>query len=108
MPNALSIPDFVVVGGYYELDDGPEVILLASNKLSYVKLEEILRYPDEIFQNFRTREPDYDMYLTAKVYEYVMIRAKTYPEAWESLFKFWTPPKSKQKELDGRKQIGSA
>ena len=90
--NALTIPDFVVVGGQYELDNGPEVILLASKRLSYVELKEVLRYPDLMDRYDRfMRTPEYDMYLTAKVYEYVMVRAKTYPEAWQALFEMWSP-----------------
>jgi hypothetical protein len=105
--DAISIPDFVVVGGYYELEDGPEVILMASKSLTSVELIEQLRYPDEIFSHFRVLPLEYDMYLTAKMRDYVMIRAKSYPEAWAGLFAMWSPEPAKKREIDGRKQIGS-
>ena len=106
MQSAISIPDFVVVGGYYEFENGPEVILLASKSLTSAQLKEELRYPEDIYLHFRNdRPPDYDVSITAKARDYVMVRAKTYPEAWAGLFAMWSP-ETERRELDGRKQIG--
>ena len=105
--NPISIPDFVVVGGYYEMEDGPEVIMLASKSLTSVEMREELRFPDDIYVHFRNLPPEYDMYLTAKTRDYVMVRAKTYPEAWAGLFAMWSPEPAKRPQIDGRKQIGS-
>jgi hypothetical protein len=103
MNGPIPIPDFVVVGAQH---DG-WVILLASNKMSEVTLKEELRYPD-IFERYDrlAREPEYDIRLIAKVYEYVVVRARSYPEAWNELFKVWSPDLGSLQEISGRKEIG--
>jgi hypothetical protein len=104
--NALTIPDFVVVGGQYELDEGPEVILLASKNLKQIELTEILRNPERLYnRRYPYDIPQYDMYLTAQVRDYVMVRAKTYPEAWQALFQMWSPTPEPQREIQERKAI---
>ena len=106
---AFKIPDFVVVGGQYELDDGMWVILVASNKLSYAQIKEELRVPDQIFMDRWAREPEWDMFITAKVREYVMVRGRTYPEAWQALFDMWSPENLRHHLNSGKvkvKEIG--
>jgi uncharacterized membrane protein YkvA (DUF1232 family) len=97
-----SIPDFVVVGGH--VDDW--VVLLASKSMSESELKEELRYPDliERFDRYAL-PPVYDIRIIAKVYDYVMVRAETYSEAWQSLFKMWSPEPESRREIDGRKEI---
>lgn len=85
-------PDFIVIGGQYEIDGKPIVILIASNSLSHVEIEEIARGLDDYFR-YRpySLPPTYDMYFHAKVQDYVMCTGKDYPEAWKNLFDFWSP-----------------
>ena len=106
MPDSFAIPDFVVVGAQV----GGEVILLASNKMSEAELKEELRYPDLLTRYDRfEKPPEYDIRIIAKVYDYIMVKGKDYPEAWQTLFKAWSPENVRRAELPGgTREIGSS
>ena len=105
---AIKTPDFLVMGGMYDIEgQGEVVVLIASNSLSHVEIEEIANGLDDYFR-YRpyAMPPTYDMYFHAKVKDYVMCTGKDYPEAWQNLFNFWSPT-PKREELEGRKEIGT-
>ena len=93
--DSYPIPDFVVVGGQV----GDEVVLIASKSLTSAELREELRYPDMSFHEYRLYPPTYDMYIMAKVKDYVMVRGKDYSEAWRTLFKHWAPAGEQRNSL---------
>jgi hypothetical protein len=99
--SSIALPDFVVMGGQYEVDGEITVILIASNSLSSVEIEEIARGLDEYFR-YRpyALPPTYDIYLHAKMKDYVMCTGKSYPEAWQNLFNFWSPTGQRQEIAD--------
>ena len=105
MKTSVPIPDFIVIGGQHEINGENVVILIASNSLSHVEIEEIANGIDDYFR-YRpySLPPTYDMYFHAKVKDYVMCTGKDYSEAWQNLFNFWSPI-PERKELDARKQL---
>jgi hypothetical protein len=104
---SIALPDFVVMGGQYEVEGENTVILIASNSLTNVEIEEIARGLDEYFR-YRpyAMPPTYDIYFHAKMKDYVMCTGKDYPEAWQNLFRFWSPTAQRDELPEGRKQIG--
>ena len=99
--NSFPIPDFIVVGAQI----GDEVFMLASKTLTSAELRKELRGIDRIhYRDYPFSCPlRYDITITAEVKDYVMVRGKDYAEAWQTLFKTWSPTPPEREELSGRK-----
>ena len=95
-------PDFIVVGGKV----GEGVVLLASTTLSHIQLDEIL---DTRLLNLSLKSisyPRYDIFLTAKVKDYVVVYGETYAEAWQTLLSDWNPEKPHHiKAIENNKEM---
>ncbi|KQU33557.1 hypothetical protein [Rhodococcus sp. Leaf233] len=87
-------PDFVMVGA--TMDNG--VMLLASTELTYAELEserDIIRhFGGHIQQVVNVRYT-----LSTEMREYVTIVAPTYAEAFDTLFKRWSPHHGEQHSI---------
>lgn len=99
--NSFPIPDFIVVGG--RVND--EVILLASKTLTDAELRQEICDIDYRRYPYSSLPPEYDMSITTKVKDYVWVRGKDYAEAWQILFKTWSPTPPERGELSGRKML---
>jgi hypothetical protein len=101
-------PDWLLFG--FQNGDGT-VTIIASRELDEAELEHQLEpYPDFGFSR-RLWEMDRQYYrISARMFQFVLITAATYQEAFSKLFQDWKPEPVRRPELESRRAIegGSA
>lgn len=95
-------PDFIVVGARVN----GLAMLWASKSLSYAEIQTDCEYESVLGRTAVRR----DMTLVAKFDDAVVAWGDTYGQAWEELFKHWSPPsgvgelpRGEQYEIEGRR-----
>lgn len=99
-----TVPDFVMLGCRH----GDGVMLFASKKLNHAELtNKVLDDNRDYLRVGNFHLPRYRHVLSADMQEYVVVKADSYPEAFQRLFAIWKPENENQELLPVIKELES-